>query len=266
MARAASEAPNNALYRLTHGRCLDALGKTDAAIVALSAARSLDPQNRSAALTLAEVLVKGRRAPEAIQVYETLLQAQPNDLEALQSLARLHVAQDEYGKAVPYLRRAAESLPPDLIKQQELGEALFNSGDHAGAVVVLQKVVDSMPRASVSRVWLAESLVAQSKLDEAEKLLRAGAALDANDAARAAGLGDDVGAGRQVQGGGLCLSGLHQARPERPRRPGVVQTCGTDGSPVERAGRSGSRGLAWAARIFPSSSCSRSRCQGSAPP
>ncbi len=179
LAKAASEAPDNALYRLTYGRCLDLLGKTSAALAELRAARRLQPSSTSAGLALASLLARDNQGDEAIRLYQSILQAQPGELGALQGLARVYVAQNQDAEAVPYLRRVVEASPSDLLKKQDFAEALFNSGNPSESATVLRQIVEARPNAAVSRVWLAESLVAQNKHDEAEQVLRAGLALDA---------------------------------------------------------------------------------------
>jgi len=177
LAQAVKEGPSNIEYHMEYARCLDKLGRGDAAVIELRVARNLDPHDRTVALELARVLEEGSSPQEAAGVYEGLVATDPNDPEALRGLVKIYQDGDDPARALPYMRRLAEASPDDLVTTQQLGEARHLAGDYAEAAQVLSPVVEAKPEALLPRAWLTEALSLQGRHDQAIQVARKGVAL-----------------------------------------------------------------------------------------
>ncbi len=91
------------------------LGRWDAAITHLRAARALDPRSIHSARRLTETLLLMRRYPEALAVCEQGLALAPRNLSLIQDKAAIYLAQGDLAAARAWIRAAKEVVQPDAL-------------------------------------------------------------------------------------------------------------------------------------------------------
>ena len=137
---------------------LEAFGRTDDLQSALSRRRkraSDADDRRDVARALGAVLERSGRAPEAVAVYEELLEDAPEDLQTLSRLAEIH-------------RR--ESRHADLARTLERLFTLTAAGSRAeGAEEDGEEGEDEVPRPSVEAVGLELAQLYEETLDDRER-------------------------------------------------------------------------------------------------
>ncbi len=165
LARAASDAPSNAMYQSVCGQALWATGARDEALVRYTRAAQLEPDRFR--LQLAKALDASGKSAEAITEYQGVLAKDPSNAGVSEDLGHLFFRTGQYSTAAPLLRRAVDARGGDPVLQQELAYALEQSGQAAEAVEVYRRVLRLAPEADVTRGRLAEVLFQQGKKDEA---------------------------------------------------------------------------------------------------
>jgi Flp pilus assembly protein TadD len=172
LARAASDAPSNAMYQSVFAQCLWATGAHDEALVRYARAADLSPD--SFRLQFARALDASGKSAEAITQYQGILATDPSNGQVAEDLGHLLFRTGQFSTAVPLLRRAADARGDDPVLQQELAYALEQSGQSAQAVEVYRSVLRLAPDADVTRGRLAEVLFQQGQKDEAIALTQEG--------------------------------------------------------------------------------------------
>ena len=172
LARAASDAPSNAIYQSVYGQALWATGARDEALLRYARAALLAPD--AFRLPLAQALDTSGKSTEAITEYQGILSVDPSNGPANEGLGHLLFRTGQYASAAPLLRRAANARADDPVLQQELAYSLEQSGQQAQAVEVYRNVLRLAPEADVTRGRLAEVLFQQGKKDEAIALTQEG--------------------------------------------------------------------------------------------
>jgi tetratricopeptide (TPR) repeat protein len=171
LAKAASEASNNARYQSVYGEALMAVGDKENALGRLADAARLEPAGFS--IPYARALAGAGRDAEAIPVFEQAL-ASGTSPAVGEELAKVYYKVGNYAKAAPLLEQAANSRPNDPVIKQELAYAVSQTGDKARAVELYRSVIALAPGADMSRGRLSELLFEQGKGDEALGILKAG--------------------------------------------------------------------------------------------
>ena len=93
------------LALLAKGRALEAAGNLDAATDTLESAVAVDPRNRDAFVTLAQVAQSRGLPGKAIRLYREALSLDPNDVAALRGQGEALVAKGAVGRAKENLAR-----------------------------------------------------------------------------------------------------------------------------------------------------------------
>ena len=93
------------LALLAKGRALQAAGNLDAATDTLESAVTVDPRNRDAFVTLAQVAQSRGLPGKAIRLYREALSLDPNDVAALRGQGEALVAKGAVGRAKENLAR-----------------------------------------------------------------------------------------------------------------------------------------------------------------
>jgi putative PEP-CTERM system TPR-repeat lipoprotein len=110
--------------------------------------------------------------PEQAQAaYAASLAAQPGYAPALIGEARLKASQGDLPGAVALLDRGLETSPRLQDAWQLKGDLLAMQGDAAGAMVCYRKVLEIRPDHLAAHSAIIRQLVAEGKLDEADKQL-----------------------------------------------------------------------------------------------
>ena len=148
---------------------------------AIAKALELDPANANAYIARGWVnRIKAIRAScqscedIATAAFKKAADLQPRNPEAL-SIYGAEIATTHPTQAISYLRRALAIDPLDRVAQSFLAEALAATGDFPGAERQYRIVVELFPDFIDAKQNLADVLIVQGKLDEAEPLLLAAA-------------------------------------------------------------------------------------------
>lgn len=171
------------------------------AALALSLAQRLErytelsaasPHDAVVRVLLGSVLEEMGRAEEALPVYEAAVEAEPRLGSARRALGRflLNIRRDAKA-ALPHLEIASALADrEDFDATTLLGRAHTMIGNHAAAVPVLEHALILEPRSASAHVFIATSLAALSRLDDAIKHLRLSLLANPRQALVHAALGD----------------------------------------------------------------------------
>ena len=179
LARAVSDAPDNAYYRNTYAKALLASGAPPVETIRqFQEAARLAPQVSDHVADLARAYDQLGQKGQAAAAYARALDIAPADLRILREASALQAREGHPEAALPYLKRLSTLTPDDLVVQQELGHAYEKTGDKAAAAQVYRDILGKSPQAAVSRGLLAEILITEGNGEEAVALLRDGIAVD----------------------------------------------------------------------------------------
>ena len=165
-------------YFMAGNTCLQ-LKLYEAAATNLEMAVELAPriQRFQVALALAYTLLNNQE--RAAQVYEGILAESPDDPVTLNNLAVAYAKSgQQLERALTLIRRAATAFPKNLEIQDSLGLVCSAAGRHEEAITVLEQVVHQAPDRGVAHYYLAKSLLALGRRNEAVTQLRAALALE----------------------------------------------------------------------------------------
>lgn len=156
---------------------------------ALAAASPLDAVAR---VLLGGALEDSGRPEDALAAYEAAVAAEPRLLSARRALGRFLLnARRDAAAALPHLEVASALADrEDFEAATLLGRALTAVGAHAAAVPVLEHALVLEPRSAPAHVFVATSLAALSRLDDAIKHLRLSLSANPRQALVHAALGD----------------------------------------------------------------------------
>ncbi|MDQ7783904.1 MAG: tetratricopeptide repeat protein [Desulfomonilaceae bacterium] len=142
---------------------------------------SPDTQERSYVHILSNYggeLMKARRYPEAIALFEKALAIQPESHEIHGNLGSASLGQGRAGQAVKYFQKAIELKPDSAKAQMELGNAYLKLGKTSEAVTHYERARGLTPRSAVPLVGLANVLHLVGKPEEAVAAYRRAIDLD----------------------------------------------------------------------------------------
>ncbi len=131
------------------------------------------PGDASSLSRLSRVLVLQRKLKEAIAVLERLVRAEPKRAREYyqrmaQYAAELYLDDD----AIRYAARAVELSPDDADGHRKLGEMYRRRQETTKAVAAFRQAIAKNDRLFLVYLQLAELLLSQSQVEEADKLLR----------------------------------------------------------------------------------------------
>jgi tetratricopeptide (TPR) repeat protein len=129
----------------------------------------LDPEDRSARMGAARVLLRKRRPGEAATHYQWVLARNPDDSEALARLAECLIDEGRPGEAVPLLDRVLNAEPTSGGVLYLRGKAALVLADPTGAEVWLRRSLTHQPSDAETMHLLVQSLRSQQKNGEAEE-------------------------------------------------------------------------------------------------
>ncbi|MGH2517830.1 MAG: tetratricopeptide repeat protein, partial [Ktedonobacterales bacterium] len=154
----------------------------DAAHLAFTRARQLDPRNAEISYQLGETCLELGRLAEAEGELRDALALRPRHAPTLVALGRLHAIRKEWDEALAVLRQAAECDPPDATAYMELGRALLGRQRPAEAVHALERAVALMPASADVQIALGVGLSAIGRRAAARKALSRALELDPTSA------------------------------------------------------------------------------------
>jgi Flp pilus assembly protein TadD len=149
------------------GAVLARMDRAEEALQALARAESLGLRDFELALTRGAALLQLYRGDEAERCFEQAVGLQPRNAEAQLRLARLRFMRGDPEFARD-LRAAAMDGGGDANLQMLFGKVLGRAGDQAAAEALLREVIARVGPAPEVRIALAEALLEQGRLKEAE--------------------------------------------------------------------------------------------------
>jgi cellulose synthase operon protein C len=129
----------------------------------------LQPENYSARLDLASLLIAGQRFKEAQEQTDVLLQDQANSPMVHSVVANLLAAQGNLPAAIQEIQKAVAVDPNRWESYVELAGLQVRAGQSEAAEPNLRKAVQLNPRGSTARLALTEYLQSQGRYSDAEQ-------------------------------------------------------------------------------------------------
>lgn len=137
-----------------------------------SAVGDQDDALRRALHGAARSLLDLGRMAEAVEAAERLCELAPDDVEALRTLGDALARVGDHARAAIVLEQARLDAQDDVNLLTQLGAAYAAAGDPEGAESALRRAIRSDERAVGARVILADMLVQEDRLAEAEEEYR----------------------------------------------------------------------------------------------
>lgn len=167
------------------GEARRASHQPEAALLAFTRARQLDPRNPAISYQLGETCLELGRLAEAEGELRDALAARSRHAPTLVALGRLHAMRKQWDEALAMLRQATECDPPDATAYMELGRALLGRQRPAEAVRALERAASLAPASVEVQIALGVGSSAVGRREVARKALRRALELDpANAEAR----------------------------------------------------------------------------------
>lgn len=156
--------PNNLEAQIEFAELAEALGKASQAATALlraseiargdgkeghwaelaQRAHQLDPSNKEARVTTAEICLLRNRAREAVALLEPISQVEPDSTAVLNLLCRAYLRLGEYAKAGPFCLFLYQRQPETIGLTEQLIRGLLSSGETALALQILEGIKEQM--------------------------------------------------------------------------------------------------------------------------
>ncbi len=141
--------------------CLATLGQTDAALAALQAALTIDPQSRPVRLDLARLHISQGRAVDALTLLHQLVTEDGTDAETWRLGGELALSRPEFLEfAVDWTGEAIRHHAADTRVIHQRAEALLRSGDAAGALPCFERLAQLDHPSFAASLRLCQLIVA----------------------------------------------------------------------------------------------------------
>ncbi len=170
--RAIAVDPHVAVYALSLGQVLTALGHLDEAIVANQRALELAPDMVEGWFALGISLQSAGRRREAVQAYRRALKLAPDHADAANNLGGALDQLGDLDEAIVAYRGALQHDPERVTTLTNLGSALLCAGQHDEAIAVCRRATALAPGFAPAFNNLGLALTANRKLDAAIEALR----------------------------------------------------------------------------------------------
>lgn len=172
-----SMAPKLAAAHANFGVVLAQLGHTSEAIASYETALSLDSRLKPVLLNLGILYFRSQQFAKTAETLQSFLAAAPDHLQARQLLGISLVELGRDADALPHLERAVSNAPDEVTSLYSLGLAYLHLAQPEASSIIerLKARPDSLP---LARLLQGQSLIAESKFDEANAELKAVAKLN----------------------------------------------------------------------------------------
>lgn len=141
-------------------------GQPEVAEAAYRRVLTKDVKSEQANASLARLLIRQKKYPEAETLLRTALQQTPDDPYLSAQLATVLVAQDN-ADALPLLQKLHDQHPDDLAITRMLAGVLSDASDFAGSDVLYVKLLSTAPKDPALLLAHAENLMRQAQFPEA---------------------------------------------------------------------------------------------------
>jgi len=153
-------------------------GKYEAAAQAFRKVIEADAKDYFAHFNLAMALTLLERDPEAVSEYRKTLELKPGLYEAQLNGGIVLLRQKNPVEALPLLEGAAAQKPQEFRPRYYLAESQLQSGDYAKAEESYKLAIGLDAKSAGAQLGMAESLVQQGRLSDADPYFRQAAKLD----------------------------------------------------------------------------------------
>jgi tetratricopeptide (TPR) repeat protein len=173
----------NPLLLVALGQALIALDSADAALVAASEAKELEPQNAAAYEVVGDAYVKQKVAPMAINSYEKSVEIDSSQTRVLYKLANTYKADRKYTDAARVYVRILALDPNNEAARLELAELYYRAKLWAKCVAVYKEFFkkEKNPPKDIQTKYL-DALLRANQFQEAAKLGQDFLKIDPNSA------------------------------------------------------------------------------------
>jgi superkiller protein 3 len=152
-------------------------GKLDEAEALLDQVRRTDPNDPEVKHQIGMIYVRTGRAEAGLDLLRQAAESRPAESLYWNNLAAACLAIERSQEAVDAARKALDLDPQNLMAWQNLGLGLRDLGDHGGAIEAFDAAAKLGDMESTALAMWGESLGAQRRFDDAERIIRL--ALDA---------------------------------------------------------------------------------------
>ena len=141
---------------VVYGQALMCLDSADAAQIAASEAKVLDPMNPTAYEVIGDSYAKQGVTPMAIMNYEKSIEVDSMQPDVLYKLANTYKADRQYTEAARIYSKILTLDPTNQAARLELGQLLFRAKQYAKSVAVLKEYMNSVknPPKEVQEMYL----------------------------------------------------------------------------------------------------------------
>ena len=153
-------------------------GKYEAAAQAFRKVIEADSKDYFAHFNLAMALTLLEKDPEAVSEYRKTLELKPGLYEAQLNGGIVLLRQKNPVEALPLLEGAAAQKPQEFRPRYYLAESQLQSGDYAKAEESYKLAIGLDAKSAGAQLGMAESLVQQGRLNDADPYFRQAAQLD----------------------------------------------------------------------------------------
>jgi tetratricopeptide (TPR) repeat protein len=157
-------------------------GQLDQAQIALTRARSLDPNSGEIGYQLGLLCLELGQLAQAEGELREALARQPGDPPVLVALGRVEAARKRWQEAANYFRQAIAISPSDAAAHLELGRALLAAGRLPEATRALEAAARLAPESVEAQTALGMAYHAGGRRSQARSALRRAVAIDPTDA------------------------------------------------------------------------------------
>jgi tetratricopeptide (TPR) repeat protein len=141
--------------------------------------RKRQPENTQALLFEAGLHVLLRHHPEALSLYERILQLDPEHDTARRRLAVILMEDLRHAEAIPHLQQLCRRRPRDAEAAIFLARCWDHQGEQAEAERLVQEVLQWQPQFAPALFELGKMAHRQGRLNQAESYLRQALSIDA---------------------------------------------------------------------------------------
>lgn len=194
-----SQAPQDPIIGVLHGRTLLAQGKNQEAIVTLQKAVKNEPNSAAAHYYLGLAYWQNESLGQANSEFQEALKASPGMPMALRSLVRLNLAQNNTPGALVYARELVQKNPADVGARVQLGSIYLSAEQLSHAEEQFMAAYQLAPNRAYVHLGLGQLNAKKNKWIQAEKEFETAIRLAPSDVAVLSSYADFMVARHQTQ-------------------------------------------------------------------
>lgn len=162
----------NALVQYLIGKASEDVGKDEAAIIAFAKAIKLNPEYRSATISLIQLYLKKRRFQEAEDLATEFLESHPEDLRVKSLLAQVYIAANICYEAIPLLQELVDAGKTSEYNLLHLGECYLETNKGEKSLEPLLTLIElHQPTSGKPEFLLSKAYTKLDSLDTASRYI-----------------------------------------------------------------------------------------------